>query len=639
MELIKADIVQFRSIAKETISFDPKLRILVGINESGKTNVLRALHLLSKDSKPKVSDERTVLSEEIEEGPLDSYVDFFFNSSEEATETEKLIKTRIYNSERKALFQKEGESFTIRKISSTIQEVTYKIDISNEKKYFNLNLPDYKDIVVTANLKAITDNCPEDFIFINTKKEEVKIKDYDFLFLSEAEIQNIDDNYIKDVSPKEIIKYIEKTIKETLEQNLPEVLFWEYSPDQLLQSSININDFIENPSICVPLENMFKLAKVENISDILRNKQKRGFTRLSNYLRNIAKINTKYFAQKWKEYDDIQFSLVPEGDNIRCRIDEKNSYEFEDRSDGFKRFVAFLLSISCRNHINTLKNALILVDEPDNGLHPSGVKYFRDELKAISQKNIVICSTHSIFMIDKNNIQRHIIVEKKDEITTMEVAKEGDIAKEEVIFQALKLSLYEILRETNILFEGWRDQALIEAAIRRNSDLSKFYKAIGIGHAQGASTFKNIVPTLELADRKVFIISDVDARALQEQKAYNEIRYKTPWYTYADIDASRKEITGEDFLSKSYVVKIANQLFKNKGIDLTIKENDLPDTDVLACIQRQLSTIMNKEYTHSAIKLIKEKLYSGKLEIKHIKQEYFDLLSSLKSLIETTTAQ
>jgi predicted ATP-dependent endonuclease of OLD family len=49
MRLNCIKIKNFRSIEELTITLEPRCRILVGINESGKTNILDALSLLSGD--------------------------------------------------------------------------------------------------------------------------------------------------------------------------------------------------------------------------------------------------------------------------------------------------------------------------------------------------------------------------------------------------------------------------------------------------------------------------------------------------------------------------------------------------------------------------------------------------------------
>lgn len=52
MRLKSVEIRNFRSINDITVDFDPTCRVLVGINESGKSNILNALALLSDDNDP-----------------------------------------------------------------------------------------------------------------------------------------------------------------------------------------------------------------------------------------------------------------------------------------------------------------------------------------------------------------------------------------------------------------------------------------------------------------------------------------------------------------------------------------------------------------------------------------------------------
>ena len=92
-------------------------------------------------------------------------------------------------------------------------------------------------------------------------------------------------------------------------------------------------------------------------------------------------------------------SLIPDGPHISASVqDEHNRYDFAQRSDGFKRFVSFLLLVSTLVKTKQLENVLLLIDEPEISLHPTGARYLRDELIRISKTNWVVYSTHSIFM-------------------------------------------------------------------------------------------------------------------------------------------------------------------------------------------------------------------------------------------------
>jgi predicted ATP-dependent endonuclease of OLD family len=111
-------------------------------------------------------------------------------------------------------------------------------------------------------------------------------------------------------------------------------------------------------------------------------------------------------------------------------IKEQNYFSLAQRSDGFKRFVSFLLLISASVLKEKIKNALLLIDEPDIGLHPKGSKLLKDELFKISKSNRVVYSTHSIFMIDKEKLSRNLICTKENEITKVTIATNSNIIEE-----------------------------------------------------------------------------------------------------------------------------------------------------------------------------------------------------------------
>jgi hypothetical protein len=78
------------------------------------------------------------------------------------------------------------------------------------------------------------------------------------------------------------------------------------------------------------------------------------------------------------------------------------------------------------------------------------------ELIEVLKKNYVVYSTHSIFMIDSNKIDRHYIVKKADENTVLHEANKSNFQDEEVLFKALGFSSFELLKSCNLLFEGWK---------------------------------------------------------------------------------------------------------------------------------------------------------------------------------------
>src|SRR4051812_13722357 len=77
MRLKLAHIKNFRSIKDVTIRFEPACRVLVGINESGKSNILRALALFDDDALVKNDDVREITPEE--DPDQEAFVRFVFS--------------------------------------------------------------------------------------------------------------------------------------------------------------------------------------------------------------------------------------------------------------------------------------------------------------------------------------------------------------------------------------------------------------------------------------------------------------------------------------------------------------------------------------------------------------------------------
>ena len=85
MELDRVIIDNFRSIEHIELSLNPRCRVLVGISESGKSNIIKDLSLLPKDVNLSKSDIREPLPSE---GQIsDSSVKFVFKLSHQELDT------------------------------------------------------------------------------------------------------------------------------------------------------------------------------------------------------------------------------------------------------------------------------------------------------------------------------------------------------------------------------------------------------------------------------------------------------------------------------------------------------------------------------------------------------------------------
>lgn len=630
MNLVKAEIVNFRSIKNLEFNFSPACRTLVGINESGKTNILKGLAFLDKNKKIDQSDIRYPLQGESQ--IKESFIKFHFSLSD--TQLNELVKDSFEQllclpKSTSKIFQYDKKIVGLKNAFEDCNKVVYCVDILNHKRSYSYTALSESfgfdnSVWLKPNLSVVGDAkvSPDDLRFIK-----------DFAFINVQDYPDIPTHYFSEISHDDWVNWLGNTIVRKLEKSFPKCIFWDYQDKNLLPSSIDLNAFLQNPDSCLPLKNIFELAGIENIQEIINRERGSNKFGLRNLFERVAQAATDHVQSVWKECRNIQITLEPNGPvTIEAGIkDSFNRFELANRSDGFKRFISFLIMISAKVNAGTLENTLILIDEPENGLHPSGARYLQKELVNISKNNAVVFSTHSIFMIDKSCLERQLIVKKKNEVTEVMDVNSSNFSDEEVIYNALGYSIFEGLSEKNILFEGWKDKRLYQVALggkppERHSNIKSLFKTLGVAHLQGASDAKRVAPLLELANRKYLIISDADDRAKNEQALFTGIGL---WKRWDEISSSHNIVTGEDFIKNEFVLKYLKAALNECGLDIDVTEENLDGKGgKIASIDKILGPHMAKDKRRSFIDKLKDRM-ANQLSRKDLEDYFYDYLAKL----------
>lgn len=612
----------------------------MGINESGKTNILRALSLVGPEFKTTIADKREALKTETKEID-EAFVRFFFKPDEDDYEEifEELKGSFLSTDLSIPLINISGRDYSLEEFLK-YKEVFYEANIiSSSKTTYHFALKK-TGVRVAANWKEITDACPTEFV-VEVSGSPKPLKD--FKYVNVDEYTGIPADYIESPAHEELNSDVGSELVSFVKKNLPPVIFWTYDESKNLPSRIPLQEFMDSPGSCIPLKRMFELKGITDVAKAIGDAQKAGGKALDNLLGRVADCTTKYFHETWDEYDDVSFALKINGLDIETSVqDTSNSFDIEQRSDGFKRFVTFLLVVSARAKAKALERNLILIDEPEIGLHPSGARYLRDELIDVSVDNLVVFSTHSIFMIDNNLIARHLIVKKEKEVTTIKQADPTNLLEEEVIYKALGHSIYASLREKNIVFEGWHDKQLYNLAInaRGKAALKRRFDGTGICHAQGVKDIKNISPVFESGDRKLLILTDNDAAAKSNQKEFTIARGYGVWKRYEEVVSGCAAITGEDFVSDAAfttpLAKIAQD--NNFQVDPAVPNLStatLGGTGKIAAIQGWfIRNGLTGEPLKAAMRELKDDVFVN-LTAAEIEAEYYIYLENVASLTDS----
>lgn len=365
---------------------------------------------------------------------------------------------------------------------------------------------------------------------------------------------------------------------------------------------------------------MFELAgyKAEELQTTIAKAQAQGHHRYLQILEKTAKAATDHIRRVWKDYKSVRITLAPNGATVSpVVVDDQVPLDMANRSDGFKRFVSFLLQVSAKVRTEEIKNTLILVDEPEIALHPSGARSLMRELIEIGSSNTVVYSTHSIFMVDKAEIGRHLVVEKKSEVTATWRAEKSRIQDEEVLYSAMGYSIFESLKQSNVIFEGWRDKELFrvvaESMSRADKSIKEKLSVIGMTFAEGVKDVRNVAHFLQLASRPCLVISDADRVALQHRKAYQVPGAWGKWRTLQDALPDSTVITGEDLIKREAVVKRANK-FRNPALhpaELTEAFFSAGESTVVGLRRWLESGGLRGESLESSLSELKEALFDG----------------------------
>lgn len=399
MKLISVKIKNYKSIKEVLFNLDYSLNgqaySLIGINEAGKSSFLEAISLF--DEGEKIIEKK-----------------FFHN---EADGSFKDIEIILEYEDCNEVNEKIKQSLEEKSVDKAIVNRIYikKISIKRGFKIDTKGALEIDSIELTDQLTNCVYDATAQKIILKSELAEKPENETEFS-LAQCLLDNFD-------------------LLNSCYINTHKILFWKSSSKYLIDQPVDLNLFKDNPrEVSVPLANCFNIIGVEN-DDILSNVNNilADSTYRKNFIGKIEEKVTGHIKKVWKEHKisihfDLNANLITflvEDDGVKH--DNKTT---DQRSDGFRQFISFLLSVSAESETGELQNYILLIDEPEQHLHPKAAEFLKEDLIKISSKeddNIVFFATHSIFMIDQESLERNYSVVKKDNKETFIEKIDGDI--------------------------------------------------------------------------------------------------------------------------------------------------------------------------------------------------------------------
>ncbi|MDD3467082.1 MAG: AAA family ATPase, partial [Campylobacterales bacterium] len=329
MKITKITINNFKSI--NNLELDVKAydnsytTIMLGINEVGKSNILKAISLFSPSGDYLYHETHNQKDDDNKDVSI--CFDLSFEESDKyhgaALGDQSYLSNndfKIKNIKKNVFLKSQAKNFA----------VSYTFDVELKGNFFYANLGNGKIELKKAN-------SPEGTL------EPMTLEKF------------------RELCTPNIIRYIKN--------NEPSVSFWEPSPAYLISADIDLHAFSGNPDANIPLKNIFALAGFDTVEKIRGQITTITTPHIKSKLESkLSDAITSYINGIWQH--KIEFVADIEGGRFSISVKDAGKENKHDRhpmnarSDGFRQFILLILSLSVEAKKLNLKNRLILIDEP-----------------------------------------------------------------------------------------------------------------------------------------------------------------------------------------------------------------------------------------------------------------------------------
>ncbi|MBO0936882.1 AAA family ATPase [Fibrella sp. HMF5335] len=364
-------LVNFFSFSDTTIMLESGVNILVGINGSGKSNLIKAIRLL-KEGIGGTGLAKLILDEW---GGFDNMV--YCGNEEIINDKNKIV-------------------------------LSFRIN-NNVANHYGFHFTDetYYDIIIQKS--ASTNN-----YFIKEKLYQPKVNRSDFIFLNFTDGKG---QINERVDPED----------ENSKAKMRLIRYEDYDPQELALNKVFDTDrYLAVSSIRRMLSDIaiYNHFDTTSASRIRRPVLPTSTPRLLGDGSNLAQVLNTFKIQDRKtdiairellsqinsQFEDYNFNFI--GGNIELMLQEQNlgkSIHVSHISDGTLRFMCLLAVL-----LNPKRGRLVCIDEPELGLHPDMVQHIAEAIQKASTQSQLFVATHSEHLLNRFDIEQIRVVEKDE---------------------------------------------------------------------------------------------------------------------------------------------------------------------------------------------------------------------------------
>lgn len=520
MKLAKYMVTNFRSVRDSGWLEADSVTALIGVNESGKTNLLLPLWKLNPARDGEIqptSDYPKTMFGEIRDAPGDyPFITAEFNTGEHAgnfaklaglkvDETEYVSVTRYYDGTYAVLFPKHEKvtHLSAKTLQDNLTKLSVEVAAAAPKALkqeeglsarilagideagANLAQADQLDadqtgLVHKTLLGSLPDQPARTSVIVPLIQQFCDGLDADIAKMIAPDPGAIDavktavvsalpkfvyysnyGNLDSEIYLPHVVQNLERKdlgAKEAAKARTLRVLFQfvRLKPQEILELG---QDFKEPNGRQPTPEEIEKVAEAKRTRSIL--------------LQSAGATLTERFKDWWKQ-GDYRFRFEADGNHFRIWVSDDRrpqEVELENRSTGLQWFLSFYLVFLVES-LGEHKKATLLLDEPGMSLHPLAQRNLSAFFDSLSSTNQIIYTSHSPFLVDADRLERARKVYVSADGTTKATpdlrhieGDEGQAGAAYAVHSALNLNVAEslLLGCQPVIVEGASDQHYLTA--------------------------------------------------------------------------------------------------------------------------------------------------------------------------------
>ncbi len=495
MRIQKLLIQNFKSINNSgEFTLEPKITTILGKNESGKTNILKALESFNEGYEYKEKDLCTYseATKKLKLGEISAedvpVITIWFEVDKEDKEKLKDLHPLAKRIKELKITKHFDNSYKIETpdIVSDLEKLKEQKEKKIEKCLVEIRtiLKELKDCLIShisrhspfAMAQASFEQILDDMNSYDPYDDEEGIDAAFAGFYQKLRGLQNKDNVIQADIESFIVKIEEKKIqlKEIIDSDneswideiltiLPTLVYFDTTEE--LTDKVSVKEFLQKRDKYKTLDNLITLAGL----DVERLKDSEHYDRQLAEKEASTTI-TGLINESWEQEKVSIKVTLNSGDIVVSIEDEVGTLgPPSSRSQGFQWFLSFYINFTAGSK-GEYKNTIILLDDPGVYLHPSGQRDLLKTLEKLSESNQIIFSTHSPFLIDRNRLERIRLVYKEENRIGTKIEEKCYKAKSDIKYDSLEPLRAAIgvtigdslfLTKKNILTEGLSDEIIL----------------------------------------------------------------------------------------------------------------------------------------------------------------------------------